>query len=101
MRFLHYTWRGQGCSRALFGVWHNACVPHILAFDEGTTSARTVLYDETGQRLLMRSLPLTSMYPSPGWVEQDADEIWNAQIRSAMTVLTESGASPMAIGITN
>ncbi|HYP08972.1 MAG TPA: glycerol kinase GlpK [Bryobacteraceae bacterium] len=76
-------------------------MPHILAFDEGTTSARTVLYDETGQRLLMRSLPLTSVYPNPGWVEQDADEIWNAQIRSAMTVLAESGAAPMAIGITN
>ena len=50
-------------------------MPHILAFDEGTTSARTVLYDETGKRLLMRSLPLASVYPNPGWVEQDADDI--------------------------
>ena len=76
------------------GVWHNASVPHILAFDEGTTSARTVLYDETGERLLMRSIPLTSMYPNPGWVEQDAEEIWSAQLRSALTVLAESQASP-------
>jgi glycerol kinase len=76
-------------------------VPHILAFDEGTTSARTVLYDETGERILMRSIPLTSTYPNPGWVEQDADEIWSAQLRSALTVLAESKASPSAIGVTN
>jgi glycerol kinase len=76
-------------------------VPHILAFDEGTTSARTVLYNEAGERLLMRSIPITSSYPQPGWVEQDPDEIWSAQIRSAMTVLAESNVVPDAIGITN
>jgi glycerol kinase len=76
-------------------------VPHILAFDEGTTSARTVLYDETGQRLTMRSFPISSHFPTPGWVEQDADEIWTAQLRSALSVLAESSAAPDAIGITN
>lgn len=76
-------------------------MPHILAFDEGTTSARTVLYNEAGERLLMRSIPITSAYPNPGWVEQDPDEIWSAQIRSAMTVLAESNVVPDAIGITN
>jgi glycerol kinase len=76
-------------------------VPHILAFDEGTTSARTVLYNDAGERLLMRSIPITSSYPQPGWVEQDPDEIWSAQIRSAMTVLAESNVVPDAIGITN
>jgi glycerol kinase len=76
-------------------------VPHILAFDEGTTSARTVLYDETGERLLMRSIPITSTYPNPGWVDQDPEEIWSAQLRSALTVLAESTAVPDAIGITN
>jgi glycerol kinase len=49
----------------------------------------------------MRSIPLTSTYPNPGWVEQDADEIWSAQLRSALTVLAESKASPSAIGVTN
>ena len=76
-------------------------MPHILAFDEGTTSARTVLYDETGERLLMRSIPITSTYPNPGWVDQDPEEIWSAQLRSALTVLAESTAAPDAIGITN
>ena len=76
-------------------------MPHILAFDEGTTSARTVLYDETGERLLMRSIPITSTYPNPGWVDQDPEEIWSAQLRSALSVLAESPAAPDAIGITN
>jgi glycerol kinase len=49
----------------------------------------------------MRSIPLTSSYPNPGWVEQDGDEIWSAQLRSALTVLAESKASPSAIGVTN
>ncbi len=49
----------------------------------------------------MRSIPLTSSYPSPGWVEQDAEEIWSAQLRSALTVLAESNAAPAAIGVTN
>ena len=49
----------------------------------------------------MRSIPLTSTYPNPGWVEQDAEEIWSAQLRSALTVLAESKASPSAIGVTN
>jgi len=76
-------------------------VPHILAFDEGTTSARTVLYDETGQRLAMRSFPINSVYPQPGWVEQDAEEIWNAQLRTALTTLAEHSISAHAIGVTN
>lgn len=49
----------------------------------------------------MRSLPITSSYPNPGWVEQDAEEIWSAQLRSALTVLAESNAVPDAIGVTN
>lgn len=83
------------------GICHNASVPHILAFDEGTTSARTALYNESGERLLMRSLPLASAYPSPGWVEQDPEEIWSAQMRSALTVIAESPEVPEALGVTN
>jgi glycerol kinase len=47
-------------------------VPLLLALDEGTTSARAALYDETGKRLAMQSAPLASSYPFPGWVEQAA-----------------------------
>lgn len=50
---------------------------------------------------MMRALPIHSVYPKPGWVEQDADEIWNSQLRSALNVLAESKGTPKAIGVTN
>lgn len=49
----------------------------------------------------MRSLAVNSVYPNPGWVEQDAEEIWRAQLRTALTLLAESNAAPDAIGVTN
>ncbi len=79
-------------------------MPFILSLDEGTTSARAAIYDEAGRRIAMESLPVISAYPHPGWVEQDAVEIWRAQIGSARKVL-ESARLPAseigAIGITN
>jgi glycerol kinase len=76
-------------------------VPYILSLDEGTTSARTVLYDECGKRLALESTPITSRFPNPGWVEQDANEIWNAQIDSARRLLGNSRPNIAALGITN
>jgi len=79
-------------------------MPFILSLDEGTTSARSALYDEQGRRVAMESLAFPSRYPQPGWVEQDAVEIWRAQLQSAQTVLERSrvdAADIVAIGITN
>lgn len=76
-------------------------MPFILALDEGTTSARAALYDETGRRLAMQSAPLTSRYPVPGWVEQDPHEIWSAQIESARAIAAKAAGPIHAIGITN
>jgi glycerol kinase len=79
-------------------------VPYLIALDEGTTSARTVLYNERGERLAMESRPIDSIYPHPGWVEQDPMQIWSAQMESARAVLDRTGvpASAVAgIGITN
>jgi glycerol kinase len=79
-------------------------MPFILSLDEGTTSARSVLYDEEGRRVAMESVAFASHYPQPGWVEQDALEIWRAQMESARKVLERSrvGASDIvAAGITN
>ncbi len=76
----------------------------ILSLDEGTTSARAALYDEAGRRIAMESLPVNAIYPRPGWVEQDAAEIWRAQIGSARQVLESArvAASQIsAVGITN
>ncbi len=83
---------------------YNAEVRYILALDEGTTSARAALYDEQGRRVAMHSRPIESRFPNPGWVEQDPEEIWTAQIRAACAVLAAAGAKASdvsAIGITN
>lgn len=75
-----------------------------MSLDEGTTSARSAVYDEQGRRLEMEPAPIECRYPQPGWVEQDAEAIWRAQIESARRVLerVEGGARSIhAIGITN
>lgn len=76
-------------------------MPYLLSLDEGTTSARTALYDERGKRLALESAPIACRYPNPGWVEQDAESIWDAQIDSARRVLSGSTAKIEALGIAN
>ena len=63
-----------------------------------------MLYDQEGRRQILEAVPIECRYPQPGWVEQDADEIWRSQIESALRVVARSdgGArSISAIGITN
>ena len=77
---------------------------YILSLDEGTTSARAVLYNDRGIRIAIESCPVPTQYPQPGWVEQDANEIWRAQIQSAREVLASGqvdASEIAAIGITN
>ncbi len=79
-------------------------MPYILSLDEGTTTARAVLYDERGIRIAIESCPVPTEYPQPGWVEQDAKAIWRAQLESAGRVLATAKVAPTevaAIGITN
>lgn len=76
----------------------------ILSLDEGTSSARAALYDAEGRRVAMESTNFSITYPHPGWVEQDAEEIWEAQLTAARLALTKARVSPeqvAAIGITN
>jgi glycerol kinase len=85
-------------------TYYNARVPFLLSLDEGTTSARAALYDEQGRRTLMESVPIECRYPQPGWVEQDAEEIWRSQLEAVLRVVArESGGarSIAAIGVTN
>ncbi|MBC7924364.1 MAG: glycerol kinase GlpK [Bryobacteraceae bacterium] len=76
-------------------------MPYILALDEGTTSARAAMYDERGNRLSMRSVPFPANYPHPGWVEQDPEEIWRAQLEAAQAVMGGAREPVSAVGITN
>lgn len=76
----------------------------ILALDEGTSSARAALYDEQGVRRAMAAHEFPSHYPQPGWVEQDPEVIWQAQLQATRDALAQAGAegsSIAAIGITN
>src|SRR5580698_10076211 len=79
-------------------------MPFVLSLDEGTTSARAALYDEQGRNVAMQSAPVDCRYPQPGWVEQDADEIWNAQLYATRLLLDRAGVSAsqiVGVGITN
>jgi glycerol kinase len=79
-------------------------VSYILSLDEGTTSARSALYNTEGTRVSMQSREFPSRFPQAGWVEQDPEEIWRAQLESARATLAAAGAGPKdiaGIGITN
>ena len=76
----------------------------ILALDQGTTSSRTIVFDETGSVVATAQKEFRQIFPKPGWVEHDANEIWATQLFTAQEVLRKAGlnASDIAgIGITN
>ncbi|MCZ6557054.1 MAG: glycerol kinase GlpK [SAR324 cluster bacterium] len=76
----------------------------VLALDQGTSSSRSILFDEAGAVLAMDSAPLACAYPHAGWVEQDPHEIWGTQRRTIEGVLAKAGIGAgdiAAIGITN
>ena len=75
---------------------------YVLAIDQGTTSTRAILFDEAGRPGPTASVPLRQIYPAPGQVEHDANEIWDAVVEVCRAVLREAGADEIAaIGITN
>jgi len=77
---------------------------YILALDQGTTSSRAILFDRDGNARVSASQEFKQHYPQPGWVEHDAEEIWESQQAVAERVLAEAKAGPgdlAAIGITN
>jgi glycerol kinase len=76
----------------------------ILAFDQGTTSSRAIIFDRNGLPVSVAQKEFTQYYPKPGWVEHDPDEIWSTQAGVAVEAITKAGleaANIAAIGITN
>ncbi|HEU0163583.1 MAG TPA: FGGY family carbohydrate kinase, partial [Thermomicrobiales bacterium] len=76
----------------------------ILAIDQGTTSSRAVIVDATGAILGSVQREITQIYPAPGWVNQDANHIWEVTLDVTRRVLAETGidrARIAGIGITN
>lgn len=77
---------------------------YILAFDQGTSSSRSILFDSTGKVVASAQEEFTQYYPQDGWVEHDAEEIWSTQLNTARKVLELAAidlSEIQAIGITN
>ena len=77
---------------------------YILALDQGTTSSRAILFDRQGQPCGTAQQEFPQHFPQPGWVEHDANAIWNSQLAVARRVLREQGvdaAQVLGIGIAN
>jgi glycerol kinase len=79
-------------------------MPFILALDQGTTSSRAILFDQKGGIRSVAQKEFQQIFPRPGWVEHDPNEIWSSQAGVATEAVTRAGASSAdlaAIGITN
>ncbi|QNF32036.1 glycerol kinase GlpK [Adhaeribacter swui] len=77
---------------------------YILAFDQGTTSSRAIVFNRQGKIVSLAQKEFTQIYPQPGWVEHDASEIWSTQVGVAAEAMSKANllaTDVAAIGITN
>jgi glycerol kinase len=77
---------------------------YVMALDAGTTSNRCILFNEKGEMCSVAQKEFTQYFPQPGWVEHDANEIWQTQLSVAREAMRKVGATSddiAAIGITN
>src|SRR6202790_59438 len=77
---------------------------YLLAIDQGTTSTRAILFDAALTPIAAAQQELRQIYPAPGWVEHDPEEIWSATVATAREALAQAGAGAgdvAGIGITN
>lgn len=77
---------------------------YVLSLDQGTTSSRAILFDKSGAIMGVAQKEFTQIYPKPGWVEHNAEEIWETQLEVLKEVLIKNHVHPhqiAAIGITN
>ena len=84
------TWQGVG--------------QYLLALDQGTTSSRAIVFDRQAKPVAMQQREVRQMYPRPGWVEHDPEQIWSTQLGCARAALEQAGLTARdlaGIGITN
>ncbi|WP_026696122.1 glycerol kinase GlpK [Peribacillus kribbensis] len=77
---------------------------YILSLDQGTTSSRAILFNKKGEIVHTAQKEFTQIFPKPGWVEHNANEIWGSILAVIASALAESGIQPeqvAGIGITN
>ena len=79
-------------------------MPYILALDAGTTSVRAIIFDHDARILGFAQQEIQQIFPQPGWVEHDPEEIWRAQVAVAVKAVGDTGIRPQdiaAVGIAN
>src|ERR1043165_2428967 len=79
-------------------------MPFVLALDQGTPSSRAIVFNHDGSIRAVAQQEFRQIFPQAGWVEHDANEIWQTQFETAQAVLEKAGmtaADITAIGITN
>ena len=64
---------------------------YILSLDQGTTSSRCIVLDHKGETVSMAQKEFTQIYPRPGWVEHDPNEIWASQLSVAAEAMAKAG----------
>jgi glycerol kinase len=77
---------------------------YLLALDQGTSSSRSIVFDELGHIVALAQQELPQIYPKPGWVEHDPMEIWRTQLATAREALAKArlkAGDIRALGITN
>src|SRR5215208_1624953 len=77
---------------------------YLLALDQGTSSSRSIVFDEQGRVVALAQQELPQIYPQPGWVEHDPMEIWRGQLATAREAIAKAGLKAgdiRALGITN
>lgn len=77
---------------------------HILSLDQGTTSSRAIVFNQKGEIVSVAQKEFKQIFPRPGWVEHNATEIWETQLKVAREAIKKAGLAPIEIagvGITN
>src|SRR5277367_3193214 len=74
---------------------------YLLAIDQGTTGTRAILFDADGAVRHIARRDLRQIYPQPGWVEHDPEEIWQAVVATCREAIARAAGPVAAIGITN
>jgi glycerol kinase len=77
---------------------------YVVALDQGTTSSRAVLFDETGALVAAHGIEFAQLYPEPGWGEHDPEDFLSTQIDALRAVVREAGVDPgdiVAVGVAN
>ena len=69
-------------------------IKYILALDQGTTSSRSILYDQNANPIGTAQKEFKQIFPKPGWVEHDANEIWKSQLKVTKEVIKNLGIAP-------